>query len=523
LTSTDSRPSGPEWAEAARPGRTGRALPLLLVPAYVLLALAWMLGNPAGAAPDEPAHYLKALAVAGGHPAGRPVHLPVSPSDDERQTWMKRTTRGVDVPAGLSPAGLGCNALHPTESARCQRVAHPADQPSRGLTYIGTHQPLVYLLPGALARLGHDPVTAIRLGRVGNALTSVGLLLAAVALLWDRDAGVVSVVGLVVAVTPMVVFLASSLTASGPEVAGAVCFLAALLRLGRRSSGEEPAWAWVALAVGGVVLASSRTLGPLWVVLLALVAVAVDGPGPARRAVRAGGRRAVWSLAAVAAALAGGVGWELAVQPHGGVHAGELVRLVGPSLRQLPELVRQQIGVFGSLDAAMPPVAYRCWSLLVLALVLLALWVGTRRQRAVLVVLPVAIVAVTVAVAALNRSQTGFGMQGRYVLAFAVALPLVAGETLFRNRPAHGAFAGEPLLALVLVSAAAVQALGWYVNARRSAVGTEAPWLFIGRSEWSPPLGWYPLVAVVAVAAGMMALSAVGSLARAPGRAGPRP
>jgi hypothetical protein len=26
--------------------------------------------------------------VAGGHPAGRPVHLPVSPSDDQREAWM---------------------------------------------------------------------------------------------------------------------------------------------------------------------------------------------------------------------------------------------------------------------------------------------------------------------------------------------------------------------------------------------------------------------------------------------------
>ncbi|MDP9071104.1 MAG: DUF2142 domain-containing protein, partial [Actinomycetota bacterium] len=478
-------------------------LPLLLVLSYALLAVAWVVGNPAGAAPDETAHYLKGLAVAGGQPAGRPVDLAPSPGDSRREAWMKRTTRGVDVPAGLSPAGLQCNALLPLESAGCQVAARPPDQPSKGLTHVGTHQPLLYVVPGLLAHAAHEPVTAIRLGRLGNAATCLALLALAVSVLWDRGAGALSVLGLVLAVTPMVVFLSSSLTPSGPEVAGGICFFAALLRLGRPATDTGPVWA--VLAVSGVVLASSRSLGPLWVVLLALVAVATHGAKESWRTVRAGGRRAVWAWAAVAVAVAASVAWELAVQPHGRIDTAHLRHLLVPSVRQLPEILKQQIGVFGSLDAAMPPIAYRCWSLALLVLVVLAARVAPRRPRAVLIALPLAVAALTVAVAAVNRSQTGFGMQGRYVLAVAVAVPLLAGELLSRHRRADAVLPPRALLSLGLAPAAGLHALGWYANARRSATGTDVGWLFIGRSEWSPGVGWYPLVALVALAAALMA------------------
>ena len=502
----------------ARSTRAGPSLALLLAVSYALLGTAWVLGNPAGAAPDETAHYLKALAVADGQPAGQPADLAPSPGDGERERWMKRTTRALDVPPGLSPEGLQCNVLRPAESARCQERARPPQGPSKGRTYMGTHQPFLYVVPGVLARTADDPVSAIRWARVGGAVTALALVVAAVALLWEGGAGTVSVVGLVVAVTPMVVFLASSVTTSGPEIAGAVCFLSALIRLTRSSRAHT--WAWTALGASGMVLAGSRSLGPLWVVLLLVVVGAAHG---FRRvlAVVAGDRRAVWALSAVGTAVVASVAWEVTVQPHGRTTFAEVWRLVVPALRELPELLRQQIGVFGSLDTALPPVLYWAWSAMVLLVLLLAVAVGSVRERVVLVALPPAIVVVTVAVSVLNRTQTGFGMQGRYVLPLVVAVPVLAGATLFRHRRG----VGSPLERLhwLLVGAAGVHALSWYVNARRSAVGVGTPWLFIPRSEWTPALGWYPLLALVIVAAGLMALYPVLARQRRLARLSPSP
>ena len=420
---------------------------------------------------------------------------------------MKRTTRGVDVPPGLSPEGLQCNALRPAESARCQEHARPPAEATRGLTHVGTHQPLLYVLPGAMARLADEPATAIRLARLGNALTSVGLLSLAVALLWDEERGAVSLVGLAFSVTPMVLFLSSSVSTSGPEAAASVCFCAALFRLTR--SPPSSRWTWAALAVSGVVLASSRSLGPLWVVLGLAVAVAVGGTEKARQALRCGRKAAAVSLAAVAVAALVSVGWELTVQPHGRLATAELRRWIGPSLGEIPEVLKQQIGVFGSLDSALPPTAYRWWASMLLLLLGSALVVGSVRDRAVLLVLVGTCVGLIVAISALNRSQTGFGMQGRYVLPATVLVPLVAGETILRRWPDGGPALVARLVTLLWLPAAAAQGLSWYANARRSAVGNDVEWIFVGRSEWSPEVGWYPLLGMVAVAVGLMALLAV--------------
>ncbi len=97
-------------------------------------------------------------------------------------------------------------------------------------------------------------------------LASTALLLAALWLLWSPAGPRTSLLGFALAVSPMVVFVSSVLSPSGPEVAGAICFAAALLRLGR--DGEPPRGVWVALAAGGVALAGSRALGPAFAVLL---------------------------------------------------------------------------------------------------------------------------------------------------------------------------------------------------------------------------------------------------------------
>ena len=504
-------PDGLERPGHGRGWRTSTArplLPFLLGGSYALLGVAWILGNPAAAAPDEPAHYLKALAVASGQPAGRPVDVSISPSEPKQSAWMKRTTRAVDVPPGLSPVGLQCNALQPSESARCQADARPPAQASRGLTYVGTHQPLLYVLPGALAHAAHEPVTAIRLARLGTAATSLGLVFASIALLWDRRRRALSLLGLAFAVTPMVVFLASSVSTSGPEIAASICFCAALLRLGRRPASSGATWA--ALGVSGVVLASSRSLGPLWVVALGVV-FAVHGKLTVA-SLRAGGWAAVGSVSAVVVAAFGTVAWELVVQRRGGLAARELGRWLLPSLGEVSKIWRQQIGVFGSLDAALPPIAYRWWTLMLLLLLSFAFVAGSGRDRAALLVLAATGVGLTVVISALNRAQTGFGMQGRYVLPATVALPLLAAETLVRRRRDGGRLALGTLTTLLWVPVAATHGLSWYVNARRSAVGDDVEWAFLAHSEWSPEVGWYPLLAVVTLAVALMATLALPAL-----------
>lgn len=481
--------------------RRRRALspPLLLGLFYAALSLAWVLGNPVAAAPDEPGHYLKALTVAGGKVTGERVSVPPPPSGSPaQQAWLRRTTKTVDVPPGLSPAGLTCNAFKPEISAACQYGVRPGSSSTREFTNFGPAQPTTYLFPGLMSRLADNPVTAIQLGRLGGALVSVGLIWMAIALLWQRSLGIRSIVGLLVAVTPMAVFVTSSLTASGPEVAAGICFLAALLRLTRHSAART--WVWAALGASGALLASARTLGPLWVALDMSIVVVSQGLRRSWVVVRSAGSRAFWAFSAVVAGVALSVSWELLVQPRGTLDATTFKNAVRPSLEYLRPVFGELIGVFGWLDSFLPAPVYVLWWTMLAILVSLALLAGTWRARAVLIALTGGIAGLTLFIAVVNLAQTGFGMQGRYVLPIAVSVPLFAGEVLARDEQDRRLRHLERWLASLFLVAGGLQAVAWYANARRSALGTDGSWLFIGSSEWAPRTGWYPLLVLVAAA-----------------------
>ena len=179
-------------------------------------------------------------------------------------------------------------------------------------------------------------------------------------------------------------------------------------------------------------------------------------------------------------------------------------------LRDLPEIYRQGIGVFGWLDTYLHPAGYWLWTGLLVVVVALALLVARRRQRWVLGGLMAAVIVVTVGLALLNR-PTGFGVQARYVLAFVVALPLVAGETLFARRSRLGELEPRSLPLLAAIVMALIQVGAWYVNARRYAVGVGGPRLFFADAEWRPPLGWAPWLALTLF--GAAALVAAATLA----------
>ena len=101
-------------------------------------------------------------------------------------------------------------------------------------------------------------------------------------------------------------------------------------------------------------------------------------------------------------------------------------------------------------------------------------------------------VLIPVALFAAVFRPTGYGVQGRYVLPFAIAVPLLAGEIVFRHRDRLEPLNTRRLLGWLAAIAAVVQAIAWFSNARRYAIGVDGSWWFLGRAEWSPPLGWWP-------------------------------
>ena len=493
---------GPNTRTAAIAGRG--ALGLYLVCAFIVLSgVAWIVGNPPGYAPDEPAHYTKAIGVGHRVWVGTPGAYGIGPGFGPAQLqWINKATRVVEIQPNMAPDRLGCSIFQPKESAACLDTnVPPPDVVVPRLTYVGTYEPFIYFPAGVAMNRAGDPETAMLLGRlVTGSIALVLLVLASVVLWTPRERGY-SLVGLLAATTPMVLFIASGFSPSGPEIGAAMCVTAVVLRLGR---AEPPTrLVWFALAAGGAVLGCSRSLGPFYLLAIVGVFVVQGGPKRAWRVIREGGWVAAAAVAAAGIGVAANLAWGLAVQPSPPLDPGSVLSAVWPSIKEVPEVLAHDVGRFGWADVGMHPLAYVSWGAVVVGLVAVAFRVGERRQRVVLAVVIGGCFAGTVAIAAAVIFQTHFPMYGRYALPLWIMVPLVAGETIRLNLHQLADGSARRLLLGSTALMAGVHFTGFYTNARRYAVGEDGPLFFLNRSEWSPPGG----ATVWVLIAGLGALS----------------
>jgi hypothetical protein len=352
-------------------------------------------------------------------------------------------------------------------------------------------------------RLAHTPWSAWMLGRVGFALLSLGLLALAVVALWNDVVPPLALWGLFLAVTPTVVWLAGSVNPSAAEVCAAICYTSGLLAVTRPSPRRRGSWA--ALMAGGLVLATTRALGPYFVAAIGLIVLVARG-----RRVYEAIRREPRLAAAAAGVVAAGIGlnfwWEQRYQPHLDVTPGALGHW---RWDRLPSIGREMVGVFGWLEWHMPNPVFYLWGALFLLLVGAALWRGNWPERLAIVGAIALTVVVTLSLHSILPVQTGYDVYGRYVLPLAVAVPLLGADVVVRRARGNER---RPLLLVATVSAVvvvAVQGFAWFINARRFAEGTSGPRWFVSHAQWTPSGGWYIWLVAALVGAAMVAAAAM--------------
>jgi hypothetical protein len=358
----------------------------------------------------------------------------------------------------------------------------------------------------------HDPLTADRLGRLGTATTCLILLAVAVKLLWTGET--VSVTGILVAVTPMVLFTNAIINPSGLEIAASITYTAAILALLRRTS--PAGWVWVSLAVSGAMLALSRSPGPVWVVMgLVLMASLLDHRG--RAALLRQNRAAVTicSLTLVVAIALNQV-WEHAYGSHLRLTPSGLLHELRPAVHQLPNLIREEVGHFGSLDSPLALPLLAVWLLLTLSLVCVACYLGSTRERLVMAAAAILHPVVAVLFYAVFLAGSGYAAQGRHLLPFGVVVPLLAVDIVLRHRERVSARIFRTAAIAIPLVVAGVQAAAWYGNARRQAVGMSGPLWFVPVAQWSPPLGWWTWTGVVLAAAALLGVTGLISRPESP-------
>lgn len=482
-------------------------MPLLVTFAFGLLGLAWAITNPAFAAPDEAAHYLRAVGISSGHLVGTPARDANPALTTKQRAWSDQAARAVSVPPGLTPGGRApCMSGQPGTSAACSVQVTRSRTTSREVTSVGTYQPLPYLLPAAVLRAADNAERSNRLGRLATLALWWALLSAATWLLWDAAAGAVSLLGLLVAVTPQAVFVGSSLTGSSLEIAASIAFLAALLRVAREPERPPPA-AWVVVGLAGAALALSRSPGPVWVALDVVVWTALAGRATLMRVWRAHARSATLAGATVLVGIGLNRWWEARYGPRVEAAARPPWESLKAGRRVLVDAADELVGNFGYLDTPLGAAGVATWAVLAGAVVAWGLVVAHGRQRwALLLAVAVAVLGPIYLFAAVTRF-TGFGLQGRHVLAIVATVPLVAGEVIRRRAAFRPVPWTRPAVAVVAAGVGVVQVLAWWVNARRYAVGTDGPWWFLGQPAWSPPGGWWPWGVMVTCSGAALALS----------------
>lgn len=452
----------------------------------------WSLATPVGAAPDEPTQIVKAAAVVRGELTGtKTKHQPLAVV---RVTVPKSFANDAHL--------ASCYAGRPTVPAGC--APHLANKAYLVTitTYVGRYPPLYYLLVGVPTLLWHTNVAvyAMRwLGALWSALL-LGLALAVAAVLSRSK---LLVAGVAVAVTPLVMFLASVVNPSGLEIAAAVATWTTGLVLVLEFRRHPPPGLVVACAASASVLVLCRGLSPLWLAAIAATLVALV-PGAIASLWQS---RPVKVAAAVAAAC--GVvavafifgAHTLSVLPVGKPLPPHTSRVgtIAAALGRTGAVADQAVGVFGWLDTPSPLAVLAGWWIAVAVVVVAALIGSRRRHVAVLVGLMVLCLVLPTAIIASQAHKDGLVWQARDGMPLYVGIPLVAAAVLRRSRRADPepppdsalpAVARRRLLMLVVSGVALAQLVdfAWALRRYTVGLGTTLDPLATVRGGWSPPV-----------------------------------
>jgi len=473
---------------AAEPGPTRRPL-LLVVTGFLLLQLAWLITTPPYGGIDEFDHAYRAAAVAHGEW--------VAPASAATRGTGAIVAAPRDV---VEAAGPQCSARRYTTDADCQ----PGEDLGDGLVAVpsgaGRYNPAFYAVAG-FAALPFDGYAALYAMRAATIMLCAVLFAAATwsLLRWSR--GPVPLLGLLLATTPVFVYSTSIVAPNGVEMTAGLATwtgLWGLLTQGRHRGGH------LAVAVAGAcVLATVRSLGPLWLALILLAVVAGAGTRAQVRSLLRW-RPAQLGAVAVAVTTAASCVWilsmrSLVIGKDGPAVAPSWGEKLGAATESLFVWVLQSVAAFPTRAEPAPVAVYACAVTAFVGLLLGAIRYGERRQTLVAGGVAVAGLLIPFLITVATVSSYGVAFQGRYALPLTVGVPLLAAVAVDRRRPRLRRPARVLVPALTLLAVAHVWSVAAVVQLQRS----HSP--LAGTTHWLTPETW--LVTLVA-GAGMAALSA---------------
>ncbi|WP_159078121.1 DUF2142 domain-containing protein [Salinibacterium hongtaonis] len=468
---------------------------------FVLSAL-WTFATPISAAPDEPAHLVKAASVVRGEFIGTPsgfghaVHVP------QYIAWTHAQS---------------CFAFNDKTSAACA-TASPIDPGSivESTTTAGLYNPLYYLVVGWPSLLFETEAGIYAMRLMSALFTTVFLALAFVMVrTWRRPT--LPTLALAVTATPMALFLAGTINPNGIETTATLAVFVAMLSIAREPAVSLLSARSAILVVSALAAVNARGLSPLWVAVAIIAPLFLLSWTQLRALLK---KRAVIS-AIVGVGIAAGFAlvWLFGTSSlTAGIDtttAPEYPSTGAPAaygfvftIQQTFEFAAHLIGLFGWMDTPAPLIVQFIWATLVGGLLLLAAALLRGREAWVSVGLGAAFLLLPPIIQGLYITSGGFIWQGRYNFPLFVCLVMACAAFAATSVPSPSLDSARTLLPAarrtVFIVAAAMglgHVLAFAATLRRYVVGEDYSWLDFFRSpEWQPPGGALMLLALCGIA-----------------------
>jgi hypothetical protein len=463
-----------------------------------LVAGVWGATTPLFGAPDEPAHVIRAAGVVRGDLVGTTRE---GEPDYVRYVSVPAIFDSVTIPyVGEPHLRTVCFAFDRNVTPDCLSFSGSKD-PRPVPTHVGLYPPVYYGMVGA-ASLGLASVSGVLLMRAATVLVCAALVAWAC---WSARRAPnhrAALLGVLLALTPMTLFLFGSVNPSAVEIAAAIALWAAGGMLVLEASARVDRRLVAVTGASAIVLALSRPISPLWVALIAITLVVFAPAGGLRRLARDRACR-VWG-AVVGVATAAQLTWIVAFDPldivtREGVDesTSELVR---SSLGKSGSTYEQMIGLFGWVDTPAPYLTVLLWTMMLGGLILLAIVAGHRRQCVALLGLIGAVTLVPVVLESAKAGDVGFAWQGRYTMPLAVGIPVLGGLMLATDERRHLSLDRTRLYLVATVALFVANLFAYVQHLRRNMVGYDGPIQFWRDPDWSPLLPAWVLVPAYALA-----------------------
>ena len=456
----------------------------------------WSITNPAMASPDEPAHAVKAAATVRGQFVA-----------DESEYNAGRGT--FEVPELFAQVwNITCFAFQPDTTPNCAaKLSGDLDAPSESASHVARYNPVYYAIIGLPSLLPSSAET-LTLMRLMSALLNAFLIALVARTVMELRRPNWPIVGVVAAMTPMTIYIASSMTPQGPEIFGALLTLVVLLALTREPDEQLLSRRMWRLVIGAAFFVATRGLSPAYLAfIVVLVLLVTPRLGVVWDLIRT---RRIWpQLGLCIAVSVGAVVYTLAsgslalgiVLPEPGLTASQVVDRM---LDNTDYYLEQLLGVFGWGDTHLA-----IWTqMLIVSVVAVVVVVGaamaTWRERAAIVIVMIATIVVPIGVQLISFRESGLVWQGKYVLPIAMAAPVIAG--FFAERRPMSNATSSKVVPLAFALAALSQVIGFAVNTHRYVNGASGPWTSLIEGAWLPPVNMWLMLALQVVAWGGLAV-----------------